>query len=247
MALSPLETFRKTTNALYILVDGGKKYVVKHYRGPGNLARRRQEELSLTHWKKAGFNAPEIHDLRVPGVPEPYLVTSFIEGLSLREYLCAGTHAVDERFSTLEMLFRELAGRHEFAVNANDCNLIHHDPSSGNIICSEDGFYFVDFEAPLRKRRSALESASIEVATTCRWIVRDLGIESIEQVLKLLVVAYASQEPLLKLIVDRTTARPFQFFHRWKNRKRKLLRPDEVTKYDIADELAKLKIHCACY
>jgi hypothetical protein len=87
-----------------------------------------------------------------------------------------------------------------------------------------------------------LESASIEAATTCRWIVRDLGIESLDRVLKLAAAAYGNQELLLKLIVDRTTGRPFQLYHRWKNKKRKLAHPDEVTKYDIADGLAKLSI-----
>jgi tRNA A-37 threonylcarbamoyl transferase component Bud32 len=242
MKLSPLETFRKTTNTLYTVVDGNDKYLVKSYCGPRNLARYRQEKLSLGRWQQAGFNVPTVHDIKIPSAAEPYLVISFIEGPSLREYLSQSAHALDEKLETLRRLFSELAKRHDLAIRTNNIYLIHHDPSSGNIIYTKSGFYFIDFETPVKQNHSVLESASIEVATTCRWIVRDLGIESLDKVLTLAAAAYRNQEPVLKLIVDRTTARPFQFYHRWKNKKRKLVHPEEVTKYDIADGLAKLSI-----
>ena len=242
MTLSPLETFRETTNMLYTLVDGDEKYLVKCYCGPDSLVRLRQERLMLTRWRRAGFHVPEVHDIEVSGVPEPYLVTSFVEGPSLREYLSNNGCVIDEKLETLQRLFGELARRHELAVHASDPNLVHHDPSSENIIHAKNGFYFIDFETPVEKSRSVLGPACIEVATTSRWIVRDLGIESLEEVLKLVVAAYKGQESLLRLIVDRTTGRPFQFYHRWKNRKRKRSYPGEVTKYDIADGLAKLSI-----
>ena len=135
--------------------------------------------------------------------------------------------------------------RHKLAIHLNDPDITHHDPSTDNVILAKNNFYFIDFETPAQRRRSVLESASIEVAITCMWIVRDLGIESNEHVLKALVEAYDRQESLLKLIVERTCGRPFQFYHRWKNRKRKLAHTDEVTKYDIADGLAKLTIDSA--
>lgn len=242
MRLSPLETFRKTTNTLYTLVDGDDKYLVKCYCGPRNFTRYRQEKLTLNRWEQAGFNVPTVHDIEVPSATEPYLVTSFIEGPSLREYLSESAHALGDKLGTLRGLFRELARRHDVAICTNDRHLVHYDPSSGNIIATQNGFYFIDFETPVETSHSVLEWASIEVASTCRWIVRDLGIESLEEVLKLVVAAYKDQESLLRLIVDRTTGRPFQFYHRWKNRKRKFARPEEVTKYDIADGLAKLSI-----
>lgn len=240
MKLSPFKTFRKTTNSLYVLVDRDSRYLVKHYCGSSNFARRRQEKFMLNLWQQSGLNVPRIHDKEVASLPEPYLVTSFIEGLSLREYLSKNDCSIEKKLKSLAALFRELAQRHDLAIRADDRNLVHHDPSSGNIIYAENGFYFIDFETIPKRRHSVLESASIEIATTCRWIVRDLGIEFIEEVLKLVVASYKSQESLLKLIVKRTASRPFQFYHRWQDRKRKMARPQDVTKYDIADALAKL-------
>lgn len=240
MNLSPFKTFRKTTNSLYVLVDGDSKYLVKHYCGPGNFARCRQEKLILQLWTQSGFNVPEIYDIDIADIPEPYLVTSFIEGPSLREYLSRNECSIEEKLEILNKLFCEFARRHDLAIRADDRNLVHHDPSSGNIICTEHGFYFIDFETIPKRKRSVIESASIEVATTCRWIVRDLGIEMLEKVLKLLVTAYAGQESLLNLVVKRTAGRHFQFYHRRQDRKRKTANPQDVTKYDIADALAKL-------
>jgi tRNA A-37 threonylcarbamoyl transferase component Bud32 len=247
MKLSKLNTLRKTTNTLYILFDNEAKYFVKCYTGSGSYARNAQERSMMKHWKKNGFNVPDVYDRKVHGLQEPYIVTSFIEGLSLREYLSESKYSVDEKLETLKKLFSELAKRHNYAIQKNDRDLVHRDPSSGNIICAKNSFYFIDFETPAKKNRPVLESACIEATTTCRWIVRDLGIESIERVLKLLLEAYKGQQILLKTMVHRTTARPFQFFHRWKNKKLKLSHPSEVTKYDIADTLARLEIISSCH
>jgi tRNA A-37 threonylcarbamoyl transferase component Bud32 len=237
MKLAAFETFRETTNKFYLLTDGSSKYLVKSYCGPDSSARHRQEKFMINHWKQAGFIVPQIYDKQVPDVPEPYLVTDFIEGPSLREYLSAENPTMPEKLAVLAKLFEQLRRRHDTAIQSNDQYLIHYDPSSGNIIYTADNFYFVDFESPPKSRYSVSESASIELATLCRWIVRDLGAESLEKVLKLLVTAYKGQEPLLNLVVKRTTTRPFQFYHRWKNRRHKMLYPNDVTKYDIADGL----------
>jgi tRNA A-37 threonylcarbamoyl transferase component Bud32 len=240
MKLSPFKTFRKTTNSLYVLVDCDRKYLVKHYRGPRNFARCRQEELKLKLWKQSGLNVPDIHDKEVSGIREPYLVMSFIEGPSLREYLCKNECSIEEKLETLKKLFYELAQRHDLAIRTDDRNLVHHDPSSGNIMCTEKGFYFIDFETIPKRRHSVPESAGIEVATTCRWIARDIGIGHLHEVLKCMLGAYKGQNHLLNLIVKRTSGRSFQFYHRRQDRKRKRERPQDITKYDIADALAKL-------
>lgn len=241
MELLPFKTFRKTTNRLYTLVDGSGKYMVKSYCGSGNLDRYRQEKLTINHWKEAGFNVPAIYDKKVDTLPEPYLVTSFIEGALLRQYLSTNVHTAEDKLKTLTKLFDQMALRHNFAVQANDSYLVHYDPSSGNIICTGNSFYFIDFETPARKRTAVLELAAIEVTTTCKWIVRDLGIEFLEEVMKLLVDSYKNHRFLLRLMVKRTTGRPFQFYHRWRDRRRKAANPKkEVTKYDIADVLSDL-------
>jgi tRNA A-37 threonylcarbamoyl transferase component Bud32 len=237
MGITIFEAFRKTTNKLYIFTDGDGKYLVKNYYGSNSLARYRQEKFMINHWKQAGFMVPQIYDKQVPDVPEPYLVTGFIEGPSLREYLSAKSPAMPEKLAVLARFFEQMRRRHDTAIQTNDQYLIHYDPSSGNVIYTGDSFYFIDFETPHKSRCSVSVSASIELATLCRWIVRDLGPEFLEQVLKQMVAAYKGREPLLNLVVKRTAGRPFQFYHRWKNQRHKMLYPTEVTKYDIADGL----------
>lgn len=241
MKLSAFETFRKTTNNLYLLTDGGSKYLVKSYCGSSGFARYKQEKFMLNHWKQAGLLVPEIYDKQIPDVAEPYLVTGFIAGPSLREYLSSETpEGVPEKLSVLAKLFEQLRRRHDAAIGSSDPYLIHYDPSSGNIIYTENGFYFIDFESPPKSKQTIPESASIELATLCRWIVRDLGLKFLEEVLKEMSSAYKGQEALLNLAVKRTAGRPFQFYHRWKNKRHKTLYPNDVTKYDIADGLKRI-------
>jgi len=241
MKLLPFNTFPKTTNKLYTHVDGTIKYMLKSYCGPDRFARYRREKLSLEHWNKAGFNVPQVYDKKIDSIQEPYLVISFVEGTLLRQYLSANSHTYQDKLKTLTKLFEQISHRHDFAIQTNDRYLIHYDPSTGNIICTEKSFYFIDFETPAKKRKTVLELAAVEVATTCKWIVRDLGIEFLEEVMKLLVDSYKNHRFLLRLIVKRTTGRPFQFYHRWRDRRRKTANPKkEVTKYDIADVLSDL-------
>ena len=194
----------------------------------------------LDHWIELGFNVPEIVAQKIECIKEPYLVTSFIEGPSLREYLLGNSCSLKEKLELLARFFKEMDHRHKLAINLNDPDIAHHDPSTDNVILGENHFYFIDFETPAQRRRSVLESASIEVAITCMWIVRDLGIESNEHVLKALVGAYDRQESLLKLIVERTCGRPFQFYHLRRDKRKKAANPKNVTKYDIANALSEL-------
>lgn len=245
MELVPLTTFRKTSNQLYTLVYNKEKFLVKCYQGSSACAHRKQEQAALRYWKEAGYNVPDVFDVPVPELEHPCLVMTCVEGPSLREYLSTNTCVTEEKLQTLARLFREISERHKLAIKDNNRNLVHYDPSSGNIICSGKKFYYVDFEST-PKYKSVIEAAASELSTLCRWIVRDLGIEFLEEILKLAVTSYADQEPLLKVLVKRTSGRPFQFYHRWKNKRRKLASPGEVTKYDIADGLAKLKVNQPC-
>ena len=239
MELKPLTTFRKTTNRLYLLVDAGQ-YLVKCYPGPDGAARRERERAMLDRWREAGFNVPEVCERTIPDLPEPRLVTRFIEGVSLRELLCCDERERAEKLDTVSRVFEDLARRHRMAVSRDDPLLVHHDPNTGNILCGPDGFTFIDFEAPPHKGRSAAEAASIEAATTCRWIARDQGVAFIEETARLMVAAYAGQESLMRRIVERTHGRAFQFVHRRRDRARKRAHPGEVTKYDIADAVSHL-------
>jgi tRNA A-37 threonylcarbamoyl transferase component Bud32 len=239
MKLSPFKTSYKTTNTLLSLYDENTKYVVKCYMGADNLKRCCREKNAINYWRATGFNAPEIYDITIPEIEVPYLVLSCIEGMSLRGYLSRNTCPINEKLQTLEKLFSQMSKRHSLAVRNNDRCLIHYDPSSGNIICVDQGFCYVDFEAKPRYP-SVMEAAGAELLTLCKWIVRDLGIESLDTVMGIVVASYRGQEPLLRLLVKRTSGRQFQFFHRWRDSKRKSSSPRAATKYDIANAIDKL-------
>jgi len=220
-------------------VEDGKKFLVKCYCKPAPEAKRTRESFMLNHWNELGFNVPKIISKKTECIKAPYLVMSFIEGPSLREYLSENSCSLKEKLELLIRFFKEMDRRHKLALNSNDPDIAHHDPSTDNVILAENRFYFIDFETP-RKKRSVVELASIEVATICRWIVRDLGIDYVQEVLKHMVEVYKGQDNLLKPIVKRTSGRPFQFYHLWKNQRRKTANPNDITKYDIADTLIKI-------
>lgn len=239
MKLSPLKTSTKTTNTLYSFDDGNTAYVVKCYVGADNLKRCRREKDAIEHWAAAGFNVPRIYDRTIPNIHVPYLVLSRIEGVPLREYLSSRTRPIDEKLRMLENLFEQTSSRHRLAVQNADFRLVHYDPSSGNVICFGDRLSYVDFEARPRYR-TVIEAAGTELLTLCKWIVRDMGMEFLETVMQLVTASYKNQQSLLRVMLKRTSGRPFQFYHRWKIRKRKTANPNDVTKYDIADTVEKL-------
>ena len=239
MKLSPLAKFRNTRNSLYTLATDGGNLLVKSYSGRSARHRSAQERFTLACWKEAGYPVPKICDLVVPQIKAPYLVMTYINGLSLREYFSSAEVALDDKLLTLAGFFTDMSARHAQAIRSNDRNLVHYNSSSGNVLLVGQEFCHVDFEAS-RKYRSVLDAASVEVANTCRWAVRDLGLDSIDRVLPLMVSAYASQLPVLNRVLDRTLGRSLQFCHRLQDRRRKLTQPRKVTKYDIADALRRL-------
>jgi tRNA A-37 threonylcarbamoyl transferase component Bud32 len=241
MKIAPFAAFRKTANALYTVCDGDAEYFVKCYRGPDGCERKDREERIIRLWDKEGFGVPRVYDVEIADLPGPYLVTSLVKGVALREYLVSDGQPTAEKLALLAKLFGELRRRHDLAVDRNDPRLIHPDASTGNILCTDSGFCFIDFEASSVHKCSVMERAGIEVATLSRWIVRDLGEDSLLPVLERVLAAYEGREQLLDLAAGRTMNRHFQFYHRWRDRKRKRQNPGEVTKYDIAEALAALR------
>lgn len=241
MNISPFAAFRRTTNALYTVRDADAEYFVKCYRGPSGPEREDRERHMIHSWEKEGFEVPRIYDIEIPDLTKPYLVTDLVKGVSLREYLAGDTQPASMKMEVLTKLFTELRRRHELAIAKNDPRFIHPDASTGNILCTRSGFCFIDFEAEPRRRDSVMEAAGIEVATLCRWIVRDLGAGHLSEVLTRVQAAYEGREHLLDLAAGRTMNRPFQFYHRWQDRRRKQQNPGEVTKYDIARALTEIR------
>ncbi len=236
MKLSPLKTSTKTTNMLYSFDDGNTRYVVKCYVGADNLKRCRREKDAIEHWMAAGFDVPRIYDRTIPNIHVPYLVLSRIEGVPLREYLSSRTHPIDEKLRILESLFEQMSNRHRLAVENGDFRLVHYDPSSGNVICSGDQLSYVDFEAR-PKYRTVIEAAGTELLTLCKWIIGDIGEEFLQTVMQLVAASYDNQQSLLRIMLKRTSGRPFQFYHRWKDRRHKNRHANCITKYDIVDSL----------
>ena len=240
MKLLPLKPFRATTNDFFVLTADEDKYLVKLYRGPSAQQRRDQERRRLHQWTGNGYLAPRVNDIVVPELrDESYLVMSFIEGISLREYLCRDNNDRGKKWNCLKTFFQQNSLRHQRAIKENNPDLLHYDANTGNVICAADGFYFIDFET-IDPHHNVVESTAVEAATMCRWIVRDLGRTSLDKVVEIMASSYQNQQDLLQIIVQRTTARPGQFYHRWRDRQRKRKNPQEITKYDIADVLAKI-------
>jgi hypothetical protein len=64
-----------------------------------------------------------------------------------------------------------------------------------------------------------------------------------DQVLSILLQAYAGQECLLERLVNRARNRPLQSYHRFRDWMRKRKDAHEVTKYDIADGIGRVLAH----
>ena len=239
MILTELKTFKKTSNRLFIYDHKGKKLLVKCYHAQPAEKRRDKELFIMRYWHDAGYKVPEIHDIEIPSIKAPYIVMNFIDGISLQRFLSTNDHSLETKLEIVSRFFENINARHDRAIRNDDKNLIHFDPSTGNVIYTDNDFLFIDFEDASRKR-TVLQAATIEVATLCKWIVRDMGIKHANNVLSRLVSVYDNNRKLLNLIVKQTAGVPFQFFHRRRDRNKKLANPLEVTKYDIADALAKL-------
>jgi tRNA A-37 threonylcarbamoyl transferase component Bud32 len=239
MTLTELQTFLKTSNDLYVFEVEAKKFLVKCYRGEDAQRHRDAEAVTMAYWKSKGFLVPDVVDISVPGIEGAYLVMSLIEGISFREYLSQSEINVSEKLERVSALFRQVYSRHRLAFETDDRQLIHYDPSTGNILMAQKNFYTIDFESPARSL-PVKQSGAIELATLCRWMARDMGAETVPEIMMRLVEAFDDCPMVLQLIVERTAGRSFQFIHRWRNEKRKRVHPQDVTKYDIADTLAKL-------
>jgi len=106
-----------------------------------------------------------------------------------------------------------------------------------------DNFYYIDFEGSFTLDNDLIKiktNISIEVAKLVRWATRDLGAHHLNAVLECMMIAYGKTS-IPDLIVNRVCNKPFQFIHRWKDKKKKEKNAADVTKYDIADAIKQLK------
>jgi tRNA A-37 threonylcarbamoyl transferase component Bud32 len=238
MELEPIKTFRLTTNKVSRFQHDGRELLVKHYTGADQQARRDREERTLELWREYGFHVPVVRKIAIPQLlDEPQLVLDYLGSLTLQEMLKNPAVPHDEKLESIAAIFIENSRRHRLALERSEPFLIHADANTSNILCHDGTFYFIDFENT-PEGADLTELAAIETAKFTRWVARDCGIELLPAVVSTLVEAYRGNQEILQTIVGRTTSRPFQWYHRWRDRSRKRRNPAEVTKYDIADAVA---------
>src|SRR5437868_3182651 len=93
-ALKPLDTFRKSTNAAFLLERGGQTLLVKSYNGENAAERCACERASLEVWAKHGFKVPRVWQIEIPELAsKPYLVLDYLGKLTLQEFLKDSTVA----------------------------------------------------------------------------------------------------------------------------------------------------------
>jgi hypothetical protein len=236
MELTPLNTFHDTTNHLFILCADEKELLVKCYTGPHAVERWQLEKTVLTLWYRRQYPVPRCHPIRVPGLAEPYLVMDYLKGICISEFLSDKSVPQDKKLKTLKRIFQNNLIRHEQALALNDPRLVQYDANTGNIVITASGCFHVDFETP-PKNRPITDLVCKEIAKFCRWAVRDMGRDSLSEVVTIVREVYHQHLGLLERIIALPTHRPFQFFHRFRDARKKKRYPGEVTKYDIADGL----------
>jgi tRNA A-37 threonylcarbamoyl transferase component Bud32 len=239
MELELLRTFRQTTNTVYLFRHQGRQVLAKRYLGEDAPDRRNREESRLRRWAAAGFSVPRVMELTVSEFnSEPHLVLEFLEAVTLQEWLKNEGVPTETKLGRLTAIFEENHRRHRLAMSRGDAELIHADANTSNVLCRDQQFFFIDFENSVEKKAVA-ELAALEIAKFCRWAARDLGIQHLPRMMHHLVETYAGEAALLQTIVDRTRGRSLGYLHRWRDHRRKKQNPREVTKYDVADALAR--------
>lgn len=238
MELEPIKTFRLTTNKVSRFQHEGRELLVKHYTGTDKEARRDREERTLKLWRESGFSVPIVRKLQLPQLrDEPQLVLDYLGSLTLQERLKSTSVPQDEKLENIAAIFSDNSRRHRLAIERSEPFLIHADANTSNILCHDGKFYFIDFENSPDKA-GLTELAAMETAKFTRWVARDCGMGLLPAIAGALVDAYRGNQEILQLIVARTANRPFQWYHRWRDRSRKHRSPAEVTKYDVADAVA---------
>jgi tRNA A-37 threonylcarbamoyl transferase component Bud32 len=236
-----LSLARTTRNELWVHESPGQKALVKVYRG-ADAANRSNTECSLLYdWHDAGYDVPRIYKTVIEkcgGSMGPHIVMTWIDAPSLQDLLRDTTVPVEQRLQTVRRVLDVTSDRHAKAIAQGNLRLVRDDANTGNFLIDGQRVYHIDFER-MPKSTDVLDAAAIELAKLLRWIVRDLGRDQLDPVLKIAADAYRDQPEILKRIISRTCDRPWQMIHRLLDRRRKA-HPGAITKYDIADGLQRL-------
>ncbi|OPY14819.1 MAG: hypothetical protein A4E66_00298 [Syntrophus sp. PtaB.Bin001] len=205
------------------------------YRPPRK--RKECEESYLRHWREKGFHVPEIVVSPFPKYEDvPHLSTTFVNGVTLKSLLQKGYSSSEKN---LINLFTDMSKRHQLAFRTQDNLLFHVDANTQNILAANNLFVHVDFEMG-HPWEALMESACREVSKLLISVGEDLKPNERELVYSLFKKCYRNKE-LLDSLASSVSERPFQKFHRWRNKRKKIRDPRRVTLYDLVDTLRSVK------
>lgn len=249
--LRPLPVTAVNANDLYLVETPEGTRVLKHYKGKEYCRRQARERALLQLWHRHRLDVPEMHDLALPGLPQPHLVMSFVSGQNLGQQLRSDTCDHSAKLDMLRRVYQAMRHRHELALATGDLRLIQPDSNTGNVILCEGRVVWIDLECESRFT-NVVDCAAAEVGKFTRWAACDLSInaldtldslstlDALDTVCGILREAYDGRENFLEYARRRTTERPFQFWHRrrahwrahWRARRRSQ-RCSESTPSDV--------------
>jgi tRNA A-37 threonylcarbamoyl transferase component Bud32 len=190
----------------------------------------------LRHWQHLGYPVPTVFDTASDDPsPVPTLITSFVEGPTLRDVLRDADSAPLSGPDAVTQLYSDMAARHRDALDADDSLLFHVDANTRNIIVADGKLFHVDFEMG-RPWEDCLTLAVREAMKSLVSIQEDLPEQSRAWVVKVFVESYGL-EAVRGEIKSRVLGRPWQALHRRRAERKKAARPGSVSTFDIADLL----------
>lgn len=139
---------------------GLRLYAGKSGCSPRQRWRTEYETLEL--WRSCGFRVPAV--LAISPVREiPFTVLEHLEGPSLRQVLSDPDACAGRQRACVEQFARELAARHDRALDLGDARLIHTSPKLRDVVVTGEGPALLDFELSYHKSVLVMPLLSREV------------------------------------------------------------------------------------
>ncbi len=252
-----------SSNRLYLVPVGGRRIILKvftesprhmldwlvRFVPQSNLSTVRQrlpedrclhERRVIEHWQRCGQAVPTALSDELPYdlASSRSLALEWIESPSLQALLRDITLDDRQRMNFVEKVFAEMADRHRLALETDDARLAHLDANTGNVLVGDERVYRIDFEMAC-DRGQVVDLLAYEVVKLCRWIARDWNPVRISDIASRLVGHYSMIPQVLYRAISITTNRPFSWWHRLRDQRKKQKFPHEVTKYDVVDAIAR--------
>ncbi len=110
-------------------------------------ARIQTERAVLALWQKEGFDVPKIYSPAfLEGFDQPCLAMEYISGQTLTTLLLDTTIPLDHKKDIISRFCREMARRHERALEQQENRLLLFHPNMSRILVSGDRLVYFDFE-----------------------------------------------------------------------------------------------------